>query len=207
MDALIGKGQSSWQGQDAKQFAAEWHGRLRLLILNASQDPWNFYTGIVAELYEPLKSTNQAWEPYAQFIAQSGEPALGLGSGDGEPILDLRRNGFDVDGVDSSPDMLARCADKAKQEGIDVTLFQQRMENLDLPRRYRSIFLAGPTFTLLPNDETALRALKSIGHHLTEDGSAMVPLFIPSPTPEQQIGTVQEAIVEDGAVLRFSMIS
>lgn len=173
----------------------------------SGMDPSSFYTGIVAELYEPLKSTNQAWETYAEFIAQSGEPALELGSGDGEPILDLRRNGFDVDGIDSSADMLARCAQKAALEDIDVILFQQRMEELDLPRKYQSIFLAGPTFTLLPDDETALRALKGIQRHLAKGGSVLVPLFIPSPTPPSQLGKINEVIAEDGAVLRCSVVS
>lgn len=167
----------------------------------------NFYTGIVAELYEPLKSTHQTWEPYAKFIAQSGEPALELGCGDGEPILDLRRNGFDVDGIDSSADMLTRCSQKATQTDIKVALFPQRMEELDLPRRYRSIFLAGPTFTLLPDDETALRALKRIRHHLADGGSALVPLFIPAPTEPDQIGRVSEVVAEDGAILRCSIVS
>lgn len=170
-------------------------------------DASSFYTGIVAELYESLKSTNQGWEPYAEFITQSGEPALELGCGDGEPILKLRRNGFDVDGIDSSPDMVERCSRKAAAAEIEVALFPQLMEELDLPRRYRSIFLAGPTFTLLPDDETALRVLKRVRHHLSDGGSALVPLFIPAPTEPHQIGKVNEVIAEDGAILRCSLVS
>ncbi|WP_026533792.1 class I SAM-dependent methyltransferase [Arthrobacter sp. H14] len=170
-------------------------------------DASDFYTGIVAELYKPLKTHSQAWEPYASFIAQSGQPALELGCGDGDPILDLRRNGIDVDGVDSSADMLARCAERAAQERLNVPLHHQRMEELNLPRRYASIFLAGPTFTLLPDDQTAVRALQGIRKHLTDDGSALVPLFIPSPTPQDQIGKIKEAMTEDGTALRVSVIS
>ena len=46
-------------------------------------------------------------------------------------------------------------AEEAAEAGVDVVLHQQRMEELDLPRRYRTIFLAGPTFTLLPDDDAA----------------------------------------------------
>ena len=45
------------------------------------------------------------------------------------------------------------------------------MESLDLPGRYRTVFLAGPTFTLLPDDATALAALRAIRRHLTDDGT------------------------------------
>ncbi|UYQ78372.1 class I SAM-dependent methyltransferase [Glutamicibacter sp. JL.03c] len=167
----------------------------------------NFYTGIFAELYAPLKSTSQAWEPYAEFISQEGEPALELGCGDGERILDLRRNGFDVDGIDSSTDMLARCAQQAAQADIEVALFPQRMEELELPRRYRSIFLAGPTFTLLPDDVTALRALKRIRGHLADGDTALVPLFIPAPTDPRQLGMVSEVVTKGGEVLPCSIVS
>jgi len=60
---------------------------------------------------------------------------------------------------------------------------------------------------LLPDDETALRALKRIRRHLTDDGSALVPLFIPAPTDPHQLGRVSEVVPEDGAILRCSVVS
>lgn len=170
-------------------------------------DPADFYTGIVAELYGPLKSYSQDPEPYAAFIQQVGLPALELGCGDGEPLLELRRRGLDVDGVDSSADMLERLRRQAAEQGIDATVFHQRMEALDLPRRYRAIFLAGPTFTLLPDDATALSALRGIRAHLAEGGTALIPLFTPAPTPAEQIGRVRTAIAPDGAELRVSVVA
>lgn len=170
-------------------------------------DPADFYTGLVAELYAPLKSTRTDPEPYAAFVAETGEPALELGCGDGDPLVELRRRGLNVEGVDSSADMLARCRDRAAAAGVDVVLHHQRMEALDLPRRYRSVFLAGPTFTLLPDDRTALRALRGIRAHLADGGSALVPLFVPAPTPPEAFGRVREAIAADGARLRFSIRS
>ncbi|MGW9207172.1 class I SAM-dependent methyltransferase [Embleya sp. NPDC055664] len=170
-------------------------------------DPADFYTGIVAELYGPLKSFSQDPEPYAAFIRQAGIPALELGCGDGDPLLELCRRGLDVDGVDSSADMLERLRRRADEQGIRATVFHQRMEALNLPRRYRAIFLAGPTFTLLPDDATALTALRGIRDHLTEGGTALVPLFTPAPTPAEQIGRVRTAAAPDGAELRVSVVS
>jgi SAM-dependent methyltransferase len=170
-------------------------------------DPADFYTGIVAELYGPLKSSSQDPEPYAAFIQQTGMPALELGCGDGDPLLELRRRGLDVEGVDSSADMLERLRRRADEQGISATVFHQRMEALELPRRYRAIFLAGPTFTLLPDDDAALAALRAIRAHLAEGGTALVPLFTPAPTPAEQIGPVRTAAAPDGAELRFSIVS
>ncbi|MDQ6696004.1 MAG: class I SAM-dependent methyltransferase [Actinomycetota bacterium] len=166
-------------------------------------EPSAFYTGLVAELYAPLRATVTDPEPYARFIARSGEPALELGCGDGEPLLDLRSRGLDVEGLDSSPDMLRRCREAAARRGLDVVLHQQQMEAMDLPGRYRSIFLAGATFTLLPDDDTTRRALLRIRAHLAPGGSALIPLFIPEQT---ELGQRREVDCDDGSLLRVTTI-
>lgn len=134
-------------------------------------------------------------------------PALELACGDGDPLLELRRRGLDVDGVDSSADMLERLRRRAAEQGIRATVFHQRMQALNLPRRYRAIFLAGPSSTLLPDDATALRALRGIRAHLAQGGTALVPLFTPGPTPAEYIGRVRTATSPDGAQLRISAVS
>ncbi|MFF7250688.1 class I SAM-dependent methyltransferase [Embleya sp. NPDC008237] len=170
-------------------------------------EPADFYTGIVAESYGPLKSFSPDPESYVNFVREVGGPALELGCGDGDPLLALRRIGLDVEGVDSSADMLERCRRRADEAGITVTLHHQRMEALDLPRRFRAIFLAGPTFNLLPDDTAAGAALRSVRHHLVDGGSALIPLHVPSPTPPDRIGRVRTATADDGAELRFSLVS
>ena len=89
-------------------------------------EPSLFCTGLVAEMYGRLRSVpSDPVEPYARFIAQSGEPALELGYGEGEPLLELRRRGLDVEGLDSSPDMSERCRLAAQSLGLPVVLHHQ----------------------------------------------------------------------------------
>ena len=162
-------------------------------------EPSLFYTGLVAELYAPLRSSEPPDPaPYARFVARSGEPALELGCGDGEPLLDLRASGLDVEGLDSSPDMLARCRAAAAERGLAVTLHESRIEEMELVRRYRSIYLAGATFNLIVDDDTAWRALTRIRAHLEPDGSALIPLFIPRPLPVEVFGVARTHITDDG---------
>jgi SAM-dependent methyltransferase len=129
-------------------------------------EPSRFYTGLVADLYAPLRGhVYDDPEPWHQFIVDVGEPALELGCGDGDPLLALRERGLDVEGVDSSPDMIARCQAAAAERGL-----------------------------------TAIRS------HLTADGQALIPLFIPAPTSPDQLGTPRELRTADGTVIRVTPI-
>ena len=169
-------------------------------------EPSLFYTGLVADLYAPLRSSGAPDpSPYIRFVRRSGEPALELGCGDGDPLLELRARGLDVEGLDASPDMLARCRANAAARGLVVTLHESAMESMELRRHYRSIYLAGPTFNLLTDDDTAWRALARIRAHLEPDGSALVPLFVPPPMLPRSIGVPRTHVTDEGAALRFTV--
>lgn len=166
-----------------------------------------FYTGLVSRLYTPLRGTAPFDPaPYARFIERSGEPALELGCGDGSPLLDLRTVGLDVEGLDSSQDMLDRCQSEAARRGLMETTHCQPMESMDLGKRYRSVFLAGPTFNLLPDDATASAALGRIHDHLERGGSALIPFFVPDPTPPRYFGQPRVRQVAD-AQFSFTCLS
>jgi trans-aconitate methyltransferase len=154
--------------------------------------PSQFYTGLVAALYGHLRADGPPdAAPYARFIERSGQPALELGCGFGEPLLDLRAMGLEVEGLDSSHDMVTQCHANAAARGLDVVVHEQTIEAMSTGRKYRSIFLAGATFNLLPDDTSALQALVRIREHLAPDGSVLLPLFVPHPTPSE-VGVADE---------------
>ena len=170
-------------------------------------EPSQFYTGLVAELYAPLRSAAPDADVYERFIRRQAEPALELGCGDGDPLLELRRRGLHVEGLDSSADMLARCRERAREMDVEVRLHHSAIETMELGRRYRSIFLAGATFNLLPDDDTGLAALTRIHAHLEDDGGALVPLAIPKPVAEAELYRTRETASDDGTVLRFATVA
>lgn len=167
-------------------------------------EPADFYTGIVVDVYGPLKGSVPDPRAYAGFISRWGEPALELGCGDGDPLLTLREEGLDVEGLDSSADMLAALQRTAAGRGLDVTVHHSTIEAMDLGTTFRSIFLAGPTFNLIVDDSTTIAALERIRDHLDPAGAALVPLFIPDPVPERHLGRVREHVDDRGRTLRVS---
>lgn len=130
--------------------------------------------------------------------ATHGEPALELGCGDGDPLLDLRESGLDVEGIDSSADMVARLHQRARERNLDVTAWVASKETMAAPREYATVFLAGPTRNLLPTDEAMLQALHSMKRTLAPGGTAVVPLFVPEPASATDIGGRTRAETSNG---------
>ncbi len=57
---------------------------------------------------------------------------LDLACGTGSLSVELARRGFEVIGVDNSPEMLAVAAEKAAEQGQDILFLCQNMQQLDL---------------------------------------------------------------------------
>lgn len=161
-----------------------------------------FYTGLVAEAYEFLADKAPV-EFYARLIRQFGEPALELACGAGHPLLSLVKQGLQVEGLDSSADMLARCETTARNLGLTVKLYRAEMQAFSLPGLYRTIYLAGGSFMLMPEVEDASKALGCVHRHLESGGHAIIPLFIPAETLEKDRLVAREYTrATDGVVFR-----
>ena len=169
--------------------------------------PDQFYTGFIAQAYAPLRGSIAPAAPYARFVRRWGEPALELGCGHGEPLLELVAAGLDVTGLDSSADMLELCRLEADRQGLRVELACQSMQAMDIGRRFRSIYLAGPTFQLIVELTDVALALHRIAGHLTADGYALVPLFTPQPADPAIIGVWREHIRADGVTLAVRTVA
>ena len=170
-------------------------------------DPTRFYTGLVAQLYEPLVSYRATADEYAPFLDRSGAPALELCCGTGVPLLDLVARGYDVEGLDCSADMLALCRENAARAGLRATLHEQTLQEMRIERRFRAIFLAGASFTLIGGDDVARSALARIHEHLLPGGRVLIPLTIPAPAGStSQLGSTRERRDEDGALLRVAIV-
>ena len=109
-------------------------------------EPQTWHYGIVAQHWAEFQNYSEDAPEvayYRKFIGRYGQPALDVACGTGRLLLPYLRAGLDVDGCDISPDMLAHCREKAAKEGFSPNLYAQAMHELDLPRRYRSIYVCG----------------------------------------------------------------
>jgi hypothetical protein len=81
------------------------------------------------------------------------------------------------------------------------------MQAFALDRRYRAIFLAGASFTLLANDADAAAALRCMYAHLEPSGAVLIPIDADDEASlRRSIGRHREVTTPAGERLRFGMI-
>jgi SAM-dependent methyltransferase len=117
------------------------------------------YRGLHAEWYERV-SASMGPSPEVDFLAAKvkalGQPALELGSGTGKILIPLLEQGLDVIGVDTSVEMTARCLAACTAKNVRAEIYEQSMVELDLPHRFRVIFLDSGGWACLPMTGTSI---------------------------------------------------
>lgn len=165
------------------------------------------YRGLMAEAWDLLRGDTSQWPDrafYRALIAQAGEPALDIGCGTGRLLLDYLADGIDIDGLDNSPEMLAICRAKAAVLGLRPTLFNQYVETLALPRRYRTVLIPSSSLQLITDLATAEEALRRIAAHMEPGGVLAASLMTLWRAGEPLESQWEQSATrpEDGAVLR-----
>ncbi|MCR8632275.1 class I SAM-dependent DNA methyltransferase [Paenibacillus radicis (ex Xue et al. 2023)] len=169
------------------------------------------FQGFVAQHYdlwfsESGNSVEQDF--YKQHIIHNRGPAVEIGCGTGRLLNALIRDGLDVDGVDYSEDMLNICSSKAKRLGLHPALYHQAMQRLELPRKYKTIYIPGNTFNLLTDREDSTTALSRLYLHLADGGQLLLTLTIPKAYIRNEQPEAWRMLAEvnrdDGAVIRLS---
>lgn len=133
--------------------------------------PQTWHYGLVAEWWAEFNTDGPEIEFFGRFVA-AGQPALDAGCGTGRLLLPWLQSGYDVDGCDVSADMVARCRERARREGLDPTLLVSALHELDPPRRYRTIVACGVLGlgSTRAQDEEALRRF----HEALEPGGVLL---------------------------------
>ena len=134
-------------------------------------EPQTWHHGLVARWWSLFNVAGPEIDYFKQFV-EAGQPALDVACGSGRLLVPYVEAGLDVDGCDVSPDMIALCAEAAQAVGASPNLYCQPMHELDLPRRYRTIYVCGGLGlgSTRAQDQEALRRL----HEHLEPGGRLV---------------------------------
>ena len=157
-----------------------------------------WHHGLVAAWWDEFNQGGPEIDFYRPWV-ESGQPALDLGCGTGRVLLPYLRSGLDVDGCDASPDMLARCRARAAREGLEPRLTAQAAHELDLPRRYGTIYMCG-TLGLGGSTADDYDGLRRVHAHLEPGGTFLVDNEVPTGEhPPREFGEPRRRRASDGA--------
>lgn len=165
------------------------------------------YKDLCTQFYDLDKpeAPQPALDFYWRRYEQNRGPVLEAMCGSGRFLLPFARRGADVDGVDASPHMLAACRRRIEEEGLTANLYEQFLQDLDLPRTYRFIFVPAGSFQLIPHADQ-LPALQALVRHMQPGAELALEMGFPgesrqdSSTPE----TVRRVTRPDGAEIVLS---
>lgn len=142
---------------------------------------WHF--GLMAERWAEFLHETPELDFFRAAVQEYGEPVLDLACGTGRLLLPLLAEGFDIDGCDVSADMLDHCRRRAEQTGHSVELYNQPMDQLDLPRRYRTIYICD-SFGLSGSRDKDLQCLRLCHEYLRPGGALIVNIQAEYTTPD-----------------------
>jgi len=164
------------------------------------------YYGMLAEFWDLFRGDTSTWEDrffFLDVVKRYGQPVLDVGCGTGRIVLDFMQQGIDIEGVDNSPDMLARLRRKADKLDLKPTIYQQEMTELSLPRKYQTILVPSSSFQLLLDASLPPLAMKRFYEHLPSGGVLAMPFMTLWHEAAKQAGVSLEALRHGGRSVRI----
>jgi SAM-dependent methyltransferase len=132
-------------------------------------------------LYDLVIPAGSSEKFYLSEAEKRGKgPVLELACGTGRVAIPLARAGQEMVGVDVSPAMLAKAAEKAAAAGVCLTLIEGDMRHLNLgDRRFPLIFITENSFLHLHTTEDFAACLAGVRRYLAPDGVFIFDIFVP----------------------------
>ena len=171
------------------------------------------YSGIVAAAYEHYFGAEPYWDQafYENRLRANGGRALEVACGTGRLLLPLLRDGLQVDGLDTSRDMLDRLRARARAMDLSPVLHEAPMQDFDLSRRYRTVFVPATSFGILVDPDEIGAALACFLRALEPGGEVLIPVSEASAASEPVLDWRERRNIrlpdEDAHVVVFERIA
>lgn len=140
------------------------------------------------------------------FLEEHPGPAVEMGSGSGRLLFPLVMEGFEIEGVELSADMIRLCERKAEEMEVPVTTHFGDMGSWDPQRKFAAVLAPAFTLQLAADPLPVLRHWHSL---LEKGGGLYLTIFIPVAELEGELKEGEwyadhEGKLEDGREIRLS---
>lgn len=178
----------------------------------SESDVFGAYAGFYDALY-----ADKDYESEVRFIVdvltEHGVPAgasiLDLGCGTGGHAIPLARRGYEVTGIDLSPEMVDQAAEKARAHSLDVEFTVGDVRSLRLGRTFDAVVSMFAVLSYQLTNEDLAAAFETVAAHLEPGGLFVFDVWfgpaVLSERPEQRSKSVRT--VEGDTIVRRAMPS
>lgn len=142
--------------------------------------------------------------PAVEFLAPlAGDGrVLELAIGTGRVALPLAARGVPVDGVEASPEMVAKL--RAKPGGDDIAVTIGDMADVPVAGPYTLVFLVFNTLFNLVREERQADCFRNVARVLAPGGAFVIETFVPDPADAERDQQVQvRSVTENSAEIRL----
>jgi SAM-dependent methyltransferase len=120
-----------------------------------------------------------ALDYYRRLLEEADGPILEAMSGSGRFLIPFVEDGFDMDGVDASPSMLAAARAKCDAGGISPVMIEAKLDEMSLARKYKLIICVARSISLVADREEFCRILANLRDHLVPGGRLVMEFVTP----------------------------
>jgi SAM-dependent methyltransferase len=145
--------------------------------MNKQIQTWHY--GLVARWWAEFNQDGPEIELFQKYIDVHGGPVLDVGCGTGRLLIPYLKAGIEIDGSDTSEDMLDWCKSKLLDEDLTTNLYPLAIHELDIPRTYKTIINCG-AFGLGGGRAEDFEGLKRIYSHLQPGGVFIMDWYLPN---------------------------
>ncbi|MCL1701545.1 class I SAM-dependent methyltransferase [Lysinibacillus sp. Bpr_S20] len=142
------------------------------------------YGPLCTELYDLTKPVGHSIggdiEYYLERLNGTKGRVLEAGVGSGRFLIPLLENGYEVEGIDNSPEMLDSCRKRCNERGFKPNLYEGNLSNFSLDSKYEVIVMPTGSLCLIENSKDAMDALTCMYNHLIPGGRLIVDMLLPT---------------------------
>jgi len=115
-----------------------------------------------------------------RFGPPQAKHLLDIGCGTGRHLLTLAKRGYDMTGIDLSPEMIGFVQDAARQESVSVTAVVGDLRHLTVTGTFDAAYCFMDTFRFLLTNDEILAHLRAVAGRLIPGGLYLTDFWVPN---------------------------